>query len=78
MMTLMRTIVEIPEDQIRAVDELCRRQRISRAEFVRRSVAATLRAEQPSLDATGAFGLWRKRREDALAYEDRVRSEWER
>lgn len=71
----MRTIIDLKEEQIRALAEVCRREQISRAEAVRRAVA-----EYASRHATGeagrAFGLWRKRRVDGLAYERRLRREW--
>ena len=72
---IMRTIIDLPEEQIRALAELCRREKISRAEAVRRAVA-----EYASRHATGdaerAFGLWRGRRIDGLSYERRLRREW--
>jgi metal-responsive CopG/Arc/MetJ family transcriptional regulator len=71
----MRTIVDLPEEQLRVLAEVCRREQISRAEAVRRAVA-----EYASHRATGeaekAFGLWRGRRADGLAYERRLRREW--
>ena len=71
----MRTIVDLPEEQIQALAEVCRREQIFRAEAVRRAVA-----EYASRHATGeaekAFGLWRGRRVDGLAYERRLRREW--
>lgn len=72
----MRTIVELPTEQIDALDVLCRRERISRAEAVRRAVAQHLRANQPA-DASRAFGLWRSDPEDGMSYQDRLRSEWD-
>jgi metal-responsive CopG/Arc/MetJ family transcriptional regulator len=71
----MRTIVDLPEEQIKVLAEICERQKISRAEAVRRAVA-----EYASRHATGeaerAFGLWRGRGIDGLAFERRLRREW--
>ena len=77
MMTIMRTIVELPNDQVAALDGLCRRDGISRAEAVRRAVAEHLLRNQVS--EPRAFGLWRGRRglSDGLAYQRRVRREWD-
>jgi metal-responsive CopG/Arc/MetJ family transcriptional regulator len=72
---VMRTIIELPEDQIRDLAELCRRERISRAEAIRRAVAEYARRRNAG-DARKAFGLWRARRRDGLAYERRLRREW--
>lgn len=70
----MRTIIELPGDQIEALDALCRRDRISRAAAIRRAVTLLVRSE--GVRAAGAaFGIWRDRREDGLAYQERVRAE---
>ena len=71
----MRTIIELPGEQIEALDALCRRDRISRAEAVRRAVALLVRSEG-GMASGAAFGVWRDRREDGLAYQRRVRCEW--
>jgi metal-responsive CopG/Arc/MetJ family transcriptional regulator len=72
---VMRTIVEIPEDQLRDLAEMCRREGISRAEAIRRAVAEYARRRKPG-ETGRAFGLWRGRRRDGLAYERRLRREW--
>jgi len=72
MISLMRTIVDLPAEQIRALDEICEREAISRAEAVRRAVARYV-AEESAGDADDAFGLWHGRSIDALAYEDELR-----
>lgn len=73
----MRTIVELPQEQVEALDALCRRDGISRAEAVRRAVASHLRENQ-MLATGGAFGLWRGRRVSGVTYQTRLRREWER
>jgi metal-responsive CopG/Arc/MetJ family transcriptional regulator len=73
---IMRTIVDIPEQDIERLTEICRREGISRAEAVRRAVALYL-ARQAAGSGDRAFGLWRGREGDALGYEDEVRKEWE-
>ena len=72
----MRTIVAVPNQQLDAIDALCRRDGMSRAEAIRRAVAAYIqqdRATQPDQ----AFGIWRTRAQDGLAYEQRLRREWD-
>lgn len=71
----MRTIIDLPEAQLDALADLCRREGISRAEAVRRAVAEYASRER-SPRTEGVFGLWRKRRVDGLAYERRLRREW--
>lgn len=73
----MRTIIELPGEQLEALDALCRRDRISRAEAIRRAVALLVQS-QGGVASGAAFGIWRDRAEDGLAYQERMRSEWER
>ena len=71
----MRTIVDLPDGQIRALAEVCRREKISRAEAVRRAVAEYA-GRHASAETEKVFGIWRGRRVDGLAYERRLRREW--
>jgi metal-responsive CopG/Arc/MetJ family transcriptional regulator len=71
----MRTIVDLPTSQLEALDSLCRREGISRAEAVRRAVGEHL--ERHRSDRHGAFGLWRTRAVDSLEYERALRDEWD-
>jgi len=70
----MRTIVDIPEQNIQALDAICGREHISRAEAVRRAVADYLTRNKSEGDA--AFGIWKGRGQDGLTYEDALRDEW--
>ena len=71
----MRTLVDIPEDDIEMLNELCAARRVSRSELVRSAIALYLRANGNDL-VDDAFGLWAGRKEDGLAYQKRLRSEW--
>lgn len=80
MMTLMRTIVDLPEKQIKALDLYRKKEGISRAEAVRRAVAAFVPAlERKRIDFTAhpAFGSSKKfRKEDSVTTVRRLREEW--
>jgi metal-responsive CopG/Arc/MetJ family transcriptional regulator len=76
MMTSMRTIIDLPPADVDALDALCRREGISRAEAIRRAVAQHLLANRAG-QADQAFGLWRARPVDGLRYQQRVRREWD-
>ena len=71
----MRTIIELPHEQLGDLDAHCRREGISRAEAIRRAVAAML-TERSKGEAAGAFGLWRGRAAEALAEQEQLRNEW--
>jgi len=74
----MRTIIDLPEDQLAALDAWRAARGVSRAEAVRRAVATLLDtdvAREEALDA--AWGLWKARAVDGLAEQERIRSEWD-
>ena len=73
---VMRTIIELPDAQLEALEVLCAREGISRAEAIRRAVAEHL-TRQRGAEADEAFGLWRRRPVDGLRYEQRLRREWD-
>jgi Ribbon-helix-helix protein, copG family len=71
----MRTIIDLPEAQLDALDAICRREGISRAEAIRRAVAQHIQHERRAA-GDPAFGLWRAKPIDGLAYQRRLRQEW--
>ena len=72
----MRTIIDLPPEQLEALDGICRREGISRAEAIRQAVALLTRERAASRSGV-AFGLWRgKRQVDGLEYQERLRREW--
>ncbi len=75
----MRTLIDLPPEQIEVLAAYCREERISRAEAVRRAVSQflpTTAKPKRSLSQHPAFGSWKKRKIDALEYQRRLRSEW--
>lgn len=75
----MRTLVDLPENDIKALDLMGKRMGESRAELVRRAVADYLDKEnKPQAIKHDLFGAMKDVfTEDALVYEQRVRSEWD-
>jgi len=73
----MRTLVDIPDDQITELTQLAEREKVSRAALVRKAIAALLASKRaPNTDAfDAAFGI-RPDMEDGLAYQERLRAEW--
>lgn len=75
----MRTLIDLPPEQLEALTNLGKAKGRSRAALVREAVAEYLgKHEAGSLDE--AFGLWRNKTgdiEDGLAYQERLRAEWE-
>ena len=74
---MKRTIISLPEETLEALAAHSEKEGISRAEAVRRALAAYLGKWEPA-SAEDVFGLWRGRDIDGLDYEDQLRGEWER
>jgi metal-responsive CopG/Arc/MetJ family transcriptional regulator len=75
MVTLMRTLVDLSDKQIRALDELSKSEKRSRAALIRQAIDEYLRNRRGQQEGD-AFGLWGKRKVDGLAYQEKVRREW--
>ncbi len=71
----MRAIIEIGEDEDRALKSLARQRGVSRAHMVREAIDRYLQVAAPE-NAEAAFGLWRGKGLDGLAYERRLRKDW--
>ncbi len=75
---VMRTIIDLPGDQLAALDAWRRARGVSRAEAVRRAVARLINDEHDRRAAVdAAFGLWKGRVADGLAEQERLRAEWD-
>ena len=70
----MRTLVDIPDKQIKDLTAICEAEKVSRAEIVRRAISDYLEKKKPG--TAEAFGLWKDHKVDGLAYQEQVRSEW--
>ena len=72
----MRTIVDLPDRQIEALERISKSRKLSRAELIRQAVDRYLADHAP--DAAAAFGIWKNAglRGDGLAYQRRMRREW--
>ena len=73
----MRTIVELPEEQIEKLARISRRTRASRARLIREAVEEYLQRHCPENDDE-AFGLWKQSPTDGIDHQDRLRNEWEK
>jgi metal-responsive CopG/Arc/MetJ family transcriptional regulator len=76
MESAMRTLVDIPEDELEELKLLSRSRKVSRAELIRQAVAGFLAENRAGLE--DSFGIWHKRGVDGVKYQEKVRSEWER
>lgn len=71
----MRTLVDIREDDLKALDTIAATEKVSRASLIRQAVSAFL--DRKSIDERrDAFGLWGDRKIDGLTYQEEIRGEW--
>ncbi len=73
----MRTIVDLPDEQVRGLDLWCQREKISRTEAVRRAVRAAL-STQNSSPRADAFGAWADKKVNSRKYVESLRAEWDK
>jgi len=72
----MRTLVDIPAEDLDLLNGVAKTLAISRAEFVRRAISKSLEPHRQS-QKQEAFGLWKNRPVDGLKYQERMRAEWD-
>lgn len=74
----MRFLADIPDSDVEWLDRLAVEQGVSRAELVRRAVAA-YRADASGDAIDSAFGIWKDRDDigDGLKYQRRLRGKRE-
>ena len=71
----MRTLVDLRNSQVQALDQLAKRRDLSRAALIREAVDAFL-SHHASITEDEAFGAWAGHGEDGLAFQERARREW--
>ena len=74
----MRFLADLPDSDVEWLDALANEQGVSRAELVRRTVAA-YRADVSGDAIDNAFGIWKERDDigDGLKYQRRLRGKRE-
>jgi hypothetical protein len=71
----MRTLVDIPDDDLTLLHRLSKIESAPRAELVRQGIARFLEPYRRS-EGDKAFGLWSGRSVDGVAYQRKLRGEW--
>ena len=71
----MRTIIDLVESEVEALDRLAKLRGRSRASLIREAVDDYLGRHCPESDDE-AFGSWGTGTVDGLAFQERARSEW--
>ena len=71
----MRTLIDIPESQIKELARVCKAEKRSRASIVRDAIKDYLE-KRSGKDPIPGFGLWKGYGIDGLEYQRKIRSEW--
>lgn len=71
----MRTLVDIPDGQLKDLAQISKTNGQSRAAIIRDAIAAYIARHRPGR-MDDAFGLWGDRKVDGLEYQKKLRSEW--
>jgi hypothetical protein len=72
----MRTLVDIPDEQIDDLAVICEAKKVSRAEVIRQAIAVYIGSNK--LVPADAFGLWSAKQPavDGLTFQEQARAEW--
>ena len=74
----MRTLVDIPNGELEALNVLSNAEGISRAESIRRAIKAYVDLKTPMPKLEDGFGLWKGKGTDTDEYLRKIRVEWDR
>lgn len=74
----MRTIIDIPDIQVKALNQLSKKKRVSRAEIIRQALTSYIaNCYKAKKSYKKAFGLWKDKKIDSVKYQQNLRNEWE-
>lgn len=73
---MRRTLVGFSDRDLSELDALSALKKVPRAELIRQAVGAYLEKVRPAGNSDEAFGLWKNKKIDGLAYQKKLRDEW--
>ena len=77
MISLMRTVIDVPDELIESLDRIGALEQVSRAALIRDAITEYLKVKSIPA-AEEAFGLWKDRKTDGVRYQRSLRDEWGR
>ena len=69
-----RILVDPPQKYVDDLGAIARAEKLPRAEIIRKAIADYVEHNRPV--TANAFGIWKDRQVDGLAYQETMRSEW--
>jgi metal-responsive CopG/Arc/MetJ family transcriptional regulator len=73
---MRRTLVGFPDQDLLMLDTISARHQVSRAELIRLAVSSYIEKFKAVDEADDAFGIWKVKKIDGLAYQAKLREEW--
>jgi hypothetical protein len=74
----VKALINFSEEQVRALDQIARSQKIPRTRVVQEAVDLYLEQKSPAGGGLPpGFGAWKEKRVDGLHYQRKIRGEWE-
>ena len=74
----MRTIIDIPDAQIKILNRLSKKKKVSRAEIIRQALTDyVVNYAKSKKSYKSAFGIWKDQQLDSLSYQQKLRKEWD-
>ena len=73
---MRRTLVGFSDKDLSELDALSALKQVPRSELIRQAVGAYLEKLRPPDNSDDAFGLWKGKKIDGLAYQKKLRDEW--
>lgn len=73
----MRTLVDIPDHDIKILNQLSKKKKISRAEIIRQALTSYITNHSKAKELyIKAFGIWKEKKLNSLEYQRKFREEW--
>jgi predicted transcriptional regulator len=74
---MSRIVIDLPDEDLRVLDEIKLIQKKPRAEIIRRAIGDYLTNNRIS-EKESAFGVWRQENGDGLTFQTAMREKWQR
>ena len=72
----MKVLIELPEDWVKALDQIASRKQVARVDVIRLGIQKTIDLESDAA-FKAAFGAWKDEKIDGLRFQRELREEWE-
>lgn len=73
----MRAIINIPDEQIMVLNQLSKKQKLSRAALIRQAVTLYINnTNKIEREIQNIFGIWKNKNIDSVNYQQKLRAEW--